>query len=175
MISIVKWFNGTLNHFDEEDNVTNTNKCLFILTNVIYFLPLLYFGPTANTLVLATIGIISCIFHTHQCVEGSCKDTTIKLMWLDVVLAGVLGVYLWFKNIKHINKFCYLLLFSAAFCFSCTDVDNSDYKSKCETYMFYHGMWHVLSGILFAFIIFLSFQEGTNLNVESSIINEVAD
>tara|TARA_Y100000034_G_C6618977_1_gene269813 strand:+ start:63 stop:527 length:465 start_codon:yes stop_codon:yes gene_type:complete len=139
----VKWYNDNLGCVDEADD---GYKCLFILTNIVYFIPILFFGVTKYTIILSIMGIISSCFHTHQCALGACRTTTRTLMWIDVAITSSLGIFLWLKNRHKLGYVWYGILGVAlGFYFYGTN------KINVNMYMLCHGMWHILTGILFIY------------------------
>ena len=142
--SIIEWNNKNIGCVD---GTFFSYRGLFLMTNLIYFLPLLlYFN--ISTVLIAIMGVISFIFHGHQCIMNVNRKCTVKLMWADVILTSSLGLVLFYQNIKNVNIYCYIVMILALiFYFYGTN------KLGQKLYMVCHGLWHILTGGLLLYLV----------------------
>lgn len=119
---------------------------LFLATNMPYFVPLLTFGNWSSKIVFV-VGLISSMYHTHQCYEietTGITHITKRLMWADIILASMLGNYVLFKNMKKINLKTAFWIATALLIYF-----NTRFGGKCEKlqfqYIVLHGIWHLIT------------------------------
>jgi len=140
--NIILWYNSNLGNVD---NLALNYKLLFLGTNAIYFFIPYYFNlDLFYTFLFCSMGTISTIFHGHQCCNQVCRKNTQLLMWSDVVLTSTIGTIIIFLRIYYVNYIFFIsFLFSLYFYYYGTN------KLGPKQYIFYHGMWHILTGVSF--------------------------
>jgi len=144
--NLIKWNNDNLGNVD---NSNDYYKLLFILSNIVYFIPILYYGIINQyTIVLAIMGLFSIIFHLHQCCNNVSRNNTCSLMWIDVFVSCILGIYLWINKFSSLTIYWYITFLIALAFYIC-----GTNKLHPHLYMLYHGLWHILTGILFVIIL----------------------
>ena len=143
-----------LPHINTE-NIMHWKTLIFMITNIIYFIPIILFGPDEFTIPVAVIGLVSILFHIHQVI--SCKNSNEKIttedhphthfcMWLDIIVATSITIYVIVSKFKDIPFWWWILLVISiiiwifAFCY-------------IDHYWWAHGLWHILTGFLLLIII----------------------
>ena len=136
-------------------DVANTklfHKIIFLFTNIIYFIPVIIYGINIPTCSIFLIGIISSIFHYQQCKNNCCHHKIKQMLWCDIIVVCVIGLIFWVSFIRFTNIYWYLIsIISFGFFLIPTDVSKN-------LYMAAHGMWHLLTGCLFLYLIYMSKQ-----------------
>lgn len=136
--------------------LSNIGRDYLIWGNLVFFVPLFYFGATAASLLTACIGIVSILFHSKQCscrkhhdVHDHQKDVK-PFMLTDMIgvitLAAVIIAIFW----KYIPLVWWFLWIGPLWLFYKADHDVSD-----GDYAWLHGTWHVTAGILLAALFFI--------------------
>ena len=129
------------------------HKVIFLLTNLIFLLPLIFFGLNRYTILILLMGTISTLYHSSQCKKNNCRHKMRKLLWCDIIIVNILGFIIWFKFKKFTNIFWYILfLISLGFFLIPTD-------GSVLLYMYAHGLWDIINGFL---LLYLIYQENKN-------------
>lgn len=117
------------------------SKVIFILTNIVYFLPIILYKPNIVTICSFIIGTISTIFHLSQC---SChKSKTTKIMvCVDTIICWLLFTYV-IITVKKLPLVWYILLVLALITFILGTNDKGS-----NIYMLLHSIWHIITGCL---------------------------
>ena len=136
---------------------------LFMLTNIVYFLPIILFKPNEFTIPIMVVGLISILFHSHQLI--SCRkilkdDNTPPLisipsdkhrhtyicLYLDIIVSLSVTIYVVVSKFKTIVWWVWLLLGVSLVLF-CIGPFFNDY------YWLIHGFWHIITGFLLLVIV----------------------
>ena len=147
MQKIKKWNTNNLGNVQGANPIL---KLIFLLTNAVFFIPIYYFSFNILPIILiTTMGAISTIFHSHQ-VWRDCyhRECTLCLMWMDTLIVFPAGTALYFLYYNTIPFWWYVCWIPAFFCWR---YGLSKYGKN--TYMFLHGSWHVIAGLLFVYAI----------------------
>ena len=121
------------------------HRYYLLMGNLLFFVPLFVFGASIQTMLLATMGAISIIFHSHQCVHST---WTPHMCMADIVGVNLVAIFLlylctplplWWWMLWVVPVY---LLFA-----DCT----SDHE-----YALMHGSWHILAAVFFGVAIYLS-------------------
>lgn len=126
------------------DQVSHDYKLLFLMTNIIYFLPIVLYGWNRVTVIISLIGLISLIYHSYQC-KCSTKPICKYLLRTDCIGGSILTLILFYLTPPDMNILPFGLL---AFIFLLKG--NNDRSKK--TYLFLHSMWHFLTGAIFLYL-----------------------
>ena len=68
-------------------------KIIYLLTNLIYFLPIILYGINKITVAITIIGIISTIYHSFQC-KCSTDNTSKYFLLLDSIVGIIISLYI---------------------------------------------------------------------------------
>ena len=140
-MNIVKWITTV----GDTSKLSQILKILFILTNFIYFLPIILYGVNDASVISCLIGIISTIYHSFQC---NCHHSVSSkiMICVDSLVSITLFSYLIYKmHTKLTIKWYVVLVFTIMIYFLGSN------KRGCYVYTFLHSMWHILSGCLLVY------------------------
>lgn len=118
------------------DKVSSFQKLIFLMTNLIYFLPIFFYGIHKTTFLIMLIGFISLAYHSYQC-----KCSTNPVCKYLLISDCIIGTFLAFLVL-------YITIGILAFIFLLKG--NND-RTK-ETYIFLHSMWHLITGFILLYI-----------------------
>ena len=123
---------------------------IFMITNIIYFIPIILFGPDEFTIPVMVIGLVSILFHIHQVVSCTKEKEQITrenhphthfCLWLDMIVGSTITLYIIISKFKQIPFWWWIVLVISiiswvfAFCYE-------------DHYWWLHGIWHILTGFL---------------------------
>ena len=129
------------------DKVTPIPKMIFLLTNFIYFIPILLYGFNEITFMIMLIGCISLLYHSYQC-KCSTNPICKYLLMGDCIFGSFLAFLVLYRTPTDINYAIVIPFGILAFIFLLKG--NND-RAK-ETYLFLHSMWHLITGFIFLYI-----------------------
>ena len=121
-------------------------KVLFIISNFIYFVPIILYDINEITVISLVIGLISIIFHTCQCMNHTSLKTKV-MVYFDIIFSVSLFSYILYKMHKELPLWWYLLLIISIIIFL---FGSSKYGS--HIYVLLHSIWHILTGILLIYV-----------------------
>ncbi len=143
---IKEWFEN----IGDTSTCSNKTKIIFLLSNIIYFIPILIYGVNVLTITITMIGLISLLFHSCQCHNVKSK-ASIRTFYLDVFICPLLVLLIIIKYNKIIPSWWYLgLLISLVFFTSGTN-DRGPIG-----YVILHSLWHIMTGLLLLFVAYSS-------------------
>lgn len=129
------------------DKVSSFQKLIFLMTNLIYFLPIFFYGIHKTTFLIMLIGFISLAYHSYQC-KCSTNPVCKYLLISDCIIGTFLAFLVLYRTTAHINYEIVSPLGILAFIFLLKG--NND-RTK-ETYIFLHSMWHLITGFILLYI-----------------------
>lgn len=84
------------------EKVSSVHKLIFLMTNVIYFIPIYLYGFNQVTVIISLIGFISLIYHSYQC-KCSTDQICKYLLNCDCILGSILTLILFYLRPPDIN------------------------------------------------------------------------
>ena len=122
-------------------NIKYIHKIIYILSNFIYFLPVIIYKFNKITICAFLIGIISTLFHIFQFI--TLNLITKILMYLDYSVTLGVFIYVIFTLCKILPIWCYAILVLTFIFFCC-----SLYNQTNIQYIYMHLLWHIVTGLL---------------------------
>ena len=122
------------------NNINWMTGSLFMLSNFIYFIPIILFGPDKFTIPIMIIGLISILYHIFQLRQHNhiCAHFC---MWLDVLVASAITIYIIILKIKQIPFWWWFILAISIILWIIAVI----FKNH---YWWIHSLWHILTGFL---------------------------
>ena len=130
-------------------NVNITKKIIYLLTNLIYFIPIILYGINKITIAITIIGIIRTIYHSFQC-NCSTDDTSKNLLLLDSISGIIIGIYIILNFYHLIPYWWYILLFLCIIIYTYGTDDKG-----VNMYLILHSLWHIFTGLLFWYVAYI--------------------
>tara|TARA_B110000495_G_C22990890_1_gene583469 strand:- start:640 stop:1092 length:453 start_codon:yes stop_codon:yes gene_type:complete len=124
-------------------------KIIFLLTNLIYFIPIILYGVNKITIAITIIGIISIIYHLFQC-KCSNNNTSKNLLLLDSIVGIIISIYIIYNLYDKLEIWWYILLLISLGIYA---IGTSD--KGLILYLFLHSLWHIFSGLLFLYAAYI--------------------
>ena len=139
---IISW----MENYDSLVELSTLHKILFMLTNIIYFIPILFFGFNIINIVIAIIGAISTSFHGCQCCYQCPHKTTRTLLWCDIlfVIPASFIIIFFCRHLLPTYWYIVWILVVPIFIIAVPSLGK-------KMYALLHGIWHILSAGLFLF------------------------
>ena len=122
-----------------------------VLIDLDSFSVICYKYPELNYMVVSAIGVVSFIFHYHQCFACSSKREQITTEWwngIDLTCASGYGVYIMLCFAKRSLLFMSPLLITLLVGGGIAKV-NKHY----HLYFLLHGLWHLGTAVIFAVVV----------------------
>ena len=123
------------------NNINWITGSLFMLTNFIYFIPIILFGPDEFTIPIMIIGLISILYHIFQIIKHTNHICAHFCMWLDIIVASAITIYIIILKIKQIPFWWWIILAISIILWIIAVI----FKNH---YWWIHGLWHILTGFL---------------------------
>jgi hypothetical protein len=139
---IISW----MENYDSLVELSTLHKILFMLTNIIYFIPILFFGFNIINIVIAIMGSVSTSFHGCQCCYQCPHKTTRTLLWCDILFvipASFIIIY-FCRHLLPISWYIVWIFVVPIFIIAVPSLGK-------KIYALLHGIWHILSAGLFLF------------------------
>ncbi len=117
-------------------------KIAYLLTNLIYFVPIAVYGINKITVPITLLGTISVIYHSFQC-KCSTDNISKRLLLLDSIVGILISIYIIYNLHDKLGTWWYILF---AFSIGIYVLGTND--KGLELYLLIHSSWHILSGLL---------------------------
>ena len=157
MESSVEWLFKTRSLYDTK----NKHKDLVIYSNIIFVIIvilIIYLKQDKlknnklyifSLVLLLLTGIISSIYHYHQCYDSNI-DNVKHWLQCDVISAITLFILFVILYNKNINIFVIILIIFSLYLF--IDCNNHDHNHTQETkdnkYIYMHSLWHIIVALI---------------------------
>lgn len=132
-------------------------KIIFLLTNLIYFIPILVYGVNKITIAITIIGIVSIVYHLFQC-KCSKNNTSKNLLLLDSIVGIIISIYIIYNLYDKLEIWWYILLLISLGIYALGTNDKG-----LILYLCLHSLWHIFSGLLFLYAAYI-YNKNTNLS-----------
>lgn len=139
---ILSW----MENYDSLVELPTTQKILFMLTNITYFIPIVFFGINIISIIIAIMGAVSTCFHGCQCCLNCPHKVTRTLLWCDILFvipASLIIIYLCY-NLLPTSWYIVWIFVVPIFIIAVPSLGK-------KMYALLHGIWHVLSAGLFVY------------------------
>ena len=150
MINELKEIKEWFENIGDTTSCSKIQKTIFLMSNIIYFIPIIYYGVNTLTLGIFTIGIISLLFHSCQCHNVKSK-ASLRTFYLDCIICPIIVLLIIIKYNKILPIWWYLGLL-----FSLVIYANGTNENGVNTYLILHGLWHLMTGLLLFFVAYSS-------------------
>ena len=139
---ILSW----MENYDSLVELPKLQKILFMMTNITYFIPIVFFGINIISIIIAIMGTVSTSFHGCQCCLKCPHKVTRTLLWCDILFvipASFIIIYLCYHLLPASWYFVWIFV---------VPIFMIAVPSLGKTmYALLHGIWHVLSAGLFVY------------------------
>ena len=142
IIEIEREWNGRNAYLHEE---VWFNRVLFVVSSIVYFVPLMLHGITRVSVSIGMLGVISTGYHTSQSYRGIPSWCSKYLMWIDYIACLVLGIYIWYCTYNELGIWWYITGI-----FGVLILLGANMFERRSDYMLMHSIWHIVSaGLLY--------------------------
>lgn len=157
MVFITDWLFNTRSLYDtknkHKDLIIYSNLVFLIIVILIIFLKKdklknnkLY---TISLLLILLMGIISSVYHYHQCYDNNIDNVK---HWLkcDVIFAIILCILFFILYYKNVNIFVIILIIFSLYLFidCCSHNHNHTEENKDDKYIYMHSLWHIVVALI---------------------------
>tara|TARA_Y100001970_G_C13872450_1_gene669718 strand:- start:87 stop:599 length:513 start_codon:yes stop_codon:yes gene_type:complete len=139
---ILSW----MENYDSLVELPKLQKILFMMTNITYFIPIVFFGINIISIIIAIMGTVSTSFHGCQCCLKCPHKVTRTLLWCDILFvipASFIIIYLCY-HLLPASWYIVWIFVVPIFMIAVPSLGKT-------MYAILHGIWHVLSAGLFVY------------------------